>query len=89
MGLGEGGGGVNGKEMAGGGSDRSQQQGKLQPTAAAGMARSKGEISLRKIGGRIQCGEEAACLPRGEEGVPCRPLLSPPLALNLTLLGFA
>lgn len=43
-----GGGGVDGREMAGGGErDRSQQQGKLQPTVTAGMARSKGEIALR------------------------------------------
>lgn len=41
------GGGVDGREMAGGGGRDRSQQGKLQPTVTAGMARSKGEIALR------------------------------------------
>lgn len=81
--------GSKGKKWLGG-LDRSQQ-GKLQPTVTAGMARSKGEIALRWISGRRQfdVGRESGLPHHREEGVPCRSLLSPPLSRDLTLLGFA
>lgn len=79
----EGGGGVDGKKWLGAAA----------PTGKAATDRGGGNGKEQRRGcpavdwrADSMWGERAAYLLRGEEGVPCRSLLSPPLPLDLTLL---